>query len=341
MRAAVFHEVGKPLAIETVDDPTPAPDQVILQVASAGICGSDLHMTENPQMPSGIILGHEFAGTIQALGSAVQGRWKVGDRVTALPLNACLQCEACAAHLPALCPNNLFTGTTPLAPGAYAQFVAARGGMLQRLPDGVSFEEGALVEPLAVGHHIVSMAQMPRDAAVLVLGGGPIGLAVAIFARHAGARHVVVSERSPDRRGLAKTIGATAVIDPGEEDVAAAFARSTGSERPQVVFECVGIPGMLDQAIQLVGVRGQVVVAGVILKQDAFLPIVALGKEVAIRYSQAYTESDFEAVIGAIARGEVTPGPIHTSTVSLDELPSAFEALRSQPRECKVLIRPS
>jgi (R,R)-butanediol dehydrogenase / meso-butanediol dehydrogenase / diacetyl reductase len=341
MRAAVLREVGKPLVVETVDDPVPAPDQVILQVAKAGICGSDLHMAHNPQMPSGVILGHEFAGTIAALGSAVRGPWKVGDRVTALPLNACLQCEACAADLPALCPDNLFTGTTPLAQGAYAQFVAARGSMLQRLPEGVSFEDGAMVEPLAVGHHIVSMAQMPREAAVLVLGGGPIGLAVAIFARHAGARHVIVSERSSERRDLARTVGVTGVIDPGIEDVGAAFATLSGGLRPQVVFECVGVPGMLDQAIQLTGIRGQVVVAGVILKQDAFLPIVALGKEVAIRYSQAYNERDFEAVIGAIARGDVNPDPIHTSTVTLDELPSAFEALRSRPRECKVLIRPS
>ncbi len=341
MRAAVFHQVGKPLIIETVSDPVPAPDQVILQVARAGICGSDLHMAENAQMPSGIILGHEFAGTIEALGSAVNGPWKVGDRVTALPLNACLQCEACAANLPALCPNNLFTGTTPLVQGAYAQFVSARGRMLQRLPDGVSFEEGAMVEPLAVGHHIVSMAQMPQDAAVLVLGGGPIGLAVAIFARHAGARHVVVSERSAERRELARTVGATGVIDPGAQDVGSAFAQFTGGTRPQVVFECVGVPGMLNEAIQLAGMRAQVIVAGVVLQQDAFLPIVALGKEVAIRYSQAYTESDFEAVIGALARGAINAEPIHTSTVSLDELPSAFEALRSQPRECKVLIRPS
>ena len=341
MRAAVFRECGKPLVIETVDDPEPAPDQVILEVAHAGICGSDLHMTENPATTPGIVLGHEFAGTIAALGSAVEGPWQVGDRVTALPLNACLQCEACDANLPALCPNNLFTGTTPLVRGAYAQFVAARGSMLQKLPDGVTLAEGALVEPLAVGHHIVSMAHMPNDAAVLVLGGGPIGIAVALFARHAGARHVIVSERSPDRRALAQVIGATAVIDPQAEDVSAAFARMTGGRKPQVVFECVGVPGMLDEAIRLAGVRGQVIVAGVILKQDSFLPIIALGKEVTIQYSQAYTEKDFEAVIDAIAKGAVKPGPIHTSTVSLDELPAAFEALRGQPRECKVLIRPS
>jgi len=197
-----------------------------------------------------------------------------------------------------------------------------------------------MVEPLAVGHHTVSRADMPKDAAVLVLGAGPIGIAVSIFARHAGARHVVVSERSPDRRRLALAIGATAVIDPQAEDVATAFARETGGQRPHVVFECVGLPGILNEAIQLVAIHGQIVVAGVILEQDKILPIVALGKEVTIRYSQAYTQRDFAAVIDAVATGAVKPGPIHTSTVSLDELPTAFEALRAQSRECKVLMRP-
>lgn len=340
MRAAVFQEAGKPLVIENVADPVPGPDQVILEVAHAGICGSDLHMTESPHMPRGLILGHEFAGTIAALGKDVAGPWKVGDRVTALPLNACNDCAACDRDLPALCSHNLFTGTSLLAQGAYAQLVGARASMVQRLPDGVDFAEGAMVEPLAVGHHIVSMADMPQRAAVLVIGAGPIGIAVALFARHAGAKHVVVSERSPDRRALAKMIGATGVIDPQDEDVAAAFARLTGVDRPQIIFECVGVPGMLGQAIELADVRGQVIVAGVVLKEDTILPVVALGKEVTIRYSQAYNERDFEAVIGVLARREIDARPIHTSTVSLDELPAAFEALRSQPRECKVLIRP-
>ncbi|QGP81106.1 zinc-binding dehydrogenase [Sphingobium sp. CAP-1] len=340
MRAAVFQEAGKPLVIETVPDPIPGPDQMILEVAQAGICGSDLHMAESPHMPSGLIMGHEFAGTIAALGRDVAGSWKVGDRVTALPLNACNDCSACERNLPALCSHNLFTGTSLLAQGAFAQLVGARAAMVQRLPDGVGFAEGAMVEPLAVGHHIVSMADMPARAAVLVIGGGPIGMAVTLFARHAGAGHVVVSERSSDRRALAKAIGATAVIDPQAGDVGAAFARLTGVERPQIIFECVGVPGMLGQAIELADVRGQVIVAGVVMKEDMILPIVALGKEVTIRYSQAYTERDFEAVIDALAKGRIDPRPIHTSTVSLDEMPQAFEALRTQPRECKVLVRP-
>lgn len=339
MRAAIFHKSGQPLSIEHVADPTPRADQVILEVANAGICGSDLHMTEHAHTPDGLILGHEFAGTIAALGADVTG-WKVGDRVTALPLNACNACEACDSGLPALCGENLFSGCYLTAQGAYAQYVAARGTMLQRLPDGVSFEEGAMVEPLAVGHHIVSMAEMPAGASVLVMGGGPIGVAVALFARQAGARHVIVSEMSPDRRRRAVDVGATGVIDPRSEEVLDTFRRLTGGQRPQIVFECVGIPGILRQAIDIVGLRGRVVVAGVVFQEDSIAPVVALGKEVSIRFSQAYTERDFAAVIDGLAKGAVHARPIHTSTVTLDELPAAFEALRTPSTQCKVLIKP-
>lgn len=341
MRAAVFLEAGKPLSVQTVPDPVPAPDQVILEVANAGICGSDLHVTQYPGLaPSGVILGHEFAGTIAALGAGVKGSWKVGDRVTALPLNPCNSCEACDSRLPALCSHNLFTGNYLSAQGAYAQYVSARGNMLQKLPDGVSFEDGALVEPLAVGHHVVDMAELRPGASVLVIGAGPIGVAVTLFARAAGARHVVVSERAEGRRRLAAEVGATATIDPTVENVAEAFARHADGRRPQVVFECVGVPGMVRQAVELVGLRGRVVVAGVVFQDDPISPLAALAKEVTVRYSQAYTERDFAAVIDAIATGKVRPRPIHTSTVSLDDLPEAFEALRQPGDQCKVLIRP-
>lgn len=340
MRAAVFRGVGKPLAIEQVEDPVPGSDQVIVEVVRSGICGSDLHMADNIHTPQGLIFGHEFAGRIVALGAGVGAAWKIGDHVTALPLNACNDCSACSSGLPALCPSNHFVGTSLLAQGGYAEFVGARAGMLQRLPSGVTFDEGALVEPLAVGHHIVSMVSMPRDASVLIMGGGPIGIAVLLCALHAGARHVVVSERSPERRALARTLGATAAIDPGEEDLTIAFARATGEGRPKIIFECVGVPGLLKQAIEIVDVRGQIIVAGVVLQEEKILPILALGKEVTIRFSQAYTEHDFEAVIDLLARREIDPAPIHTSTVRLDGLPDAFTALRELPSECKVLIRP-
>jgi (R,R)-butanediol dehydrogenase/meso-butanediol dehydrogenase/diacetyl reductase len=340
MRAAVFHEAGKPLTIETVADPRPKPDEVVIEVAHAGICGSDLHMTQYPGFAApGLILGHEFAGVIAEVGAQVAGGWKPGDRVTAVPLNVCNTCEACHAGLPALCHSGAFLGTQLTAQGAYAQYLTARASMLQRLPAGVDFVEGAMVEPLSVAHHIVEMAEMPAKASVLVIGAGPIGAAVTLFARHAGAEHVVVSERTPERRARALAAGATAVVDPQAEDVAQVFAKHAG-RAPQVVFECVGVPGTMDEAVRLVGLRGVVVVGGVVFEQDRISPLTAFAKEVTIRYSQAYSERNFAAVIDTLARGEVKPAPLHTSTVKLDELPQAFEALRNAPKQCKVLIDP-
>lgn len=339
MRAAVFREAGQPLDIATVADPSPAPDQVILAVGAAGICGSDLHITQYPGFCApGTILGHEFFGTVVAVGSDA-GAWRPGARVTALPVMPCRRCEACDQGLPSLCPSVLFIGTATAAPGAFAEFVAVRADQVQRVPDGVSDAEAAMIEPLAVGHHTASRAGLRRDDRVLILGGGPIGAAVALFARAAGVASVIVSEPAEARRERCRELGAHAVIDPSCEDVAARFAALAGG-RPSVVFECVGVPGMLAQAVRLAGLRARIVVAGVVFADDSFPPLEAMAREISIHYSQAYEERDFAAVIDAVAAGRIDCRPMHTSTVSLADLPAAFEALRGNPAQCKVLIDP-
>ena len=339
MRAAVFQAAGQPLLIGEVDEPQAGADQVVIEVHRAGICGSDLHMSEYGAVPCGTIFGHEFAGTIVELGAAAGDRWTLGDRVTALPVQACRECEACAADLPALCLSGLFTGTNLKYPGAYAEYVGARTSMLQRLPAGVSFELGALVEPLAVAHHAVELAGIRRGSSVLVLGAGPIGAGVILFARAQGARHVIVSERSRERRAIALALGATAVIDPQTQNVAERFAAQAGG-RPQIVIECVGVSGLLQQAIELAGIRGRVLVAGVCFAPDQIMPLTALMKEVSVQFSQCYQERNFAAVIDAIAHGTVQPQPMHTDTVGFAALPQTFESLRRDPRGCKVLIDP-
>ncbi|WP_176593871.1 zinc-binding dehydrogenase [Sphingobium sp. EM0848] len=340
MRAAFFQKAGQPLELGTTADPTPAPEEVIIAVARAGICGSDLHVTQYGAAAPGTILGHEFAGEIVALGTGVGGDWRVGDRVTALPLHACHHCEACDMALPALCAEAQFTGTLLQRPGAYAEFVASPASLLQRLPAGVSIDEGGMVEPLAVAHHTVELARINKGDAVLVIGAGPIGAAVTLFARLAGAAHVVVSEPSDVRRALAQEVGATGAIDPRADDIGARFRAITGRS-PQVVFECVGIPGLLQQAVQLAGIRGRVVVAGVCFGEDSITPLVGLSKEVSIQFAQCYTERNFEQVIDLIARGEAKARPLHTKTVGFAELPETFEALRTAEGQCKVLIDPT
>lgn len=340
MRAAVFHAVGRPLAIENVQDPTPADDGVVIEVARAGICGSDLHMTENGTATPGLILGHEFAGTIVDLGASAGPGLSIGDRVTALPTLACRTCEACDKGLYALCGDVLFTGTHLLHQGAYAQFVGARGSLVQRVPAGVSFDEAAMVEPLAVARHAVEIAQVKAGDSVLVIGAGPIGAGVALFSRLQGASHVVVSEPSACRRELVMQMGATATIDAAIENVGERFVAIAGG-RPQVVFECVGNAGLIQHAVDLAGVRGRVIVTGVYFGEDVIRPLNALSREISILFSQCYTEKNFAEVIDAIATGRADPRPMHSQTVGFADLPNVFESLRSDPWACKVLIDPS
>jgi (R,R)-butanediol dehydrogenase/meso-butanediol dehydrogenase/diacetyl reductase len=339
MRAAVYYASNVPLAIEQAPEPTPNDDQVLLEVAYCGICGSDLHMKQHGTPPSGTIFGHEFAGTIVGVGKKVEGPWKIGDRVTALPILPCKSCEACGMGLPGICSNNVFIGTRLGASGGYAEYVAARADQLQRLPSGVSFEHGAMTEPLAVAHHTVDFAELPSKASVLVLGAGPIGAGVALFARMYDAQHVVVSDPADARRQRAKDLGATATVNPKEENVTERFVAIAG-KKPDVIFECVGTRGVLQQAMECAGVRGKIVVAGVCFGEDVIKPLTALSRELTLKFAQCYTERDFEAVVNAVAQGKVDVKPMHTHTVGFSELPMAFEELGSAPTACKVLINP-
>lgn len=338
MRAALFERADTPLRIADVDDPTPAADEVVLQVSLAGICGSDLHMKEGGRAPEGTVFGHEFAGTIVAAGSDVAG-WQAGQRITALPIMPCRHCEACDAGLPALCPAVAFVGVGAKR-GAYAEYVAVRADQVQKLPEGISFSEGAMVEPLAVANHVVERAELRGGETVLVMGGGPIGMGVALFARMAGARHVILSEPARERRDLAAALGATASIDPRTENVDARCLAIAGSA-PDVVFECVGMPGLLAQAVSHVRLRGRVIVAGVCFGEDAIAPLVALAKEITIRFSQCYTERNFAAVIDALAKGEIQVAAMNTRTVGFEQFPQVFDQLGRDPRECKVLLDPA
>jgi len=332
MRAALFQGAGKPLTIDHVPAPVRTGDSVILEVAFCGICGSDLHVTETGHLKPGAILGHEFAGTV--VETAANGP-AIGTRVTALPYRACMACEECADGAYAHCGQLTFVGIG--LPGAFAEYVAVPQHFIQALPAGVGFDLGALVEPLAVAHHAVALAGSIRGADILILGGGPIGAAVTLFAAMQGARHILVSEPTAHRRGLCRQLGATACADPGQESIGERFAAMAG-RAPDVVFECAGIAGLLKQAIDLVRHRGRVVIAGVVFGEDRFLPVTALSKEVTLRFSSAYTVRDFAAVIEAIERRRIAPAPMLTERIPLETLPASFEALRKPSKQCKVLV---
>jgi len=339
MRAAVFKEMSKPLVIETVGDPVPTAHDIILKVKNCGICGSDLHMTEpTSTMPLalGSIMGHEFAGEVIEVGSAVKHLWKPGDRLAGFPVICCGDHTPCINFgLRGSCAKMLSVGLGA-APGAYAEFVRIGANSGYKLPQSVSFREGAMVEPLAVGLHAVDMARMPRGATVLVIGAGPVGLATMLWAKFLGARHVIVSEKAEVRRQMAAKFGATDALDPGEPLVAQ--VQKIAGKAPDVIFECVGIPGLLNTTMMEAPRGGRIVVAGVCQQPDTILPLMGIVKELEIQFVLGYRPDDFDYVIAMIAGDRIEVGHMVTDIVDLDALPAAFEALRKPSHQCKVML---
>lgn len=340
MKALVFQGVGQPLQLESVDDPTPGVGEVVLKVGRCGICGTDLHRTEHNiwTCRPPVVLGHEFAGEIVALGKGIEGL-KEGMRVTALPYIGCGKCRACLAGNPHYCPNNLNAGTEQLA-GGYAEYVKVGAASCLQLPAALSLEDGALIEPLAVGLHGVKRGGVQPGDRVLVIGAGPIGLAAAYWAKLAGASKVAVSAPSDRRKPLAEAMGATAFITASEDAALAAKTAETLGGLADVVLECVGQPGMLQRALTCLRTGGRVVILGVCIQPDTFMPLTGLAKEADIRFSVVYDVAEFQTCIDAMDAGHVSPRAMVTDTVSLADAPAAFEALRQRTHQCKVMVDP-
>ncbi|WP_082355981.1 zinc-binding dehydrogenase [Novosphingobium sp. AAP83] len=334
MRAAVFDGIGHPLRISDVAMPQPGPGEVLIEIERCGVCGSDLHMTEDPVfcVPSGAILGHEMAGRIIERGKGAE-RFAIGDRVSVLPISSCGTCASCLAGEPAWCAGMALHG------GGFAQYFAVSERQCIALPSTLSAEDGALVEPLAVGLHGVVMAAMEKGARVLVVGAGPIGLATIYWARKMGAGRIAVTARTRQREDMALGMGADLFIDPQAADDPAQVSAIMGG-LPDIVFECVGQPGLIDRCIKLVRPRGTVVVLGLCTKMDQIDPFFAISKEVRIQMAVFYGIADFENSARALDAGDLSPRAMITDSVGLSDLPEAFEALRQRTTQCKIMVMP-
>ncbi len=381
MRAVVCHQAE--LTVEDLPDLTPTRGQVLLDVERCGICGSDLHARTHCDETAAdvaelgyddfmrstdrVVMGHEFVGTVADYGPRTKKSWPVGTRVVSLPV---LRTDR-GVHL---------TGLTAQASGGYAEQVLVDAAMTMRVPDGVDADAAALTEPMAVALHAVRRGQVgARDTAV-VIGCGPIGLAVIAMLKATGVRHVIASDFSPGRRALAEKMGADVVVDPAEESPWASFAESKrylteaialaelgldamdklravpllpwahlmraadkvgATPRGPVVFECVGVPGMIEHVVANAPLLTRVVVVGVCMGQDAFRPSMAINKEIDLRFVFAYDPSEFHQTLQWIASGKVDVRPLVTGTVGLDGVAGAFADLADPERHAKILVDPS
>ncbi|MEJ0027881.1 MAG: alcohol dehydrogenase catalytic domain-containing protein [Rhizomicrobium sp.] len=333
MKAAVFHALHQPLAVESVADPRPAADEVLIRVGRCGICGSDLHMTEEPAfgIAAGTVLGHEFAGEILETGKEVEGLRK-GDRVAVAPLRGCGHCASCLAGETAWCNKFMLQG------GGYAELAVAGAGQCRVLPSTTSLADGALVEPLAVALHGVALSGLTPGARVLVMGAGPIGLGVAFWARRLGAAKVAVCDLNDLQTDLAHTLGATSFVTV--KDDAAARVKAALGAAPDIVFECVGRPGAIAQALDYLRPRGTIVMMGLCTALDSFVPFAAVSKEARILTSAFFTMGEYQAALDMLDGGQAPPHAMISDTVALADMPKAFEGLKKRTTQCKVMVEP-
>lgn len=332
MRAAVFKGAGTPMVIEELPDPEPGPGEAVIKVHRCGICGTDLHMTSGhgSDFPPETVLGHEYAGEVVAVGKDV--KLKVGDRVSAMPAAGCGQCASCLSGFPLGC------ATMRGVLGGFGEYLRFDERSSILLPETLSMADGALVEPLAVGLGGVSLSGMLPGAKVAVLGAGAVGLACVYWARLLGAGKIVAMSPSARRADMAANMGADGFETLGEGDGDRLNAALGGM--PDVVFECAGVPGVTQKAIELVAPTGTVVSLGFCGTPDPIIPALATWKRVTLKFSFAYNLREFQHCADAMQAGHVAPRAMISETVSLDALPAMFEALRNGANQTKVQVDP-
>jgi threonine dehydrogenase-like Zn-dependent dehydrogenase len=330
------------LFVDTVPDPTPGEGEVLVKTLACGICGSDLHalkfahtMVEVAKetgapfaldLSRDVIMGHEFCAEVVDYGPNTSGAVRAGDRVVSMPV--------------------LFrggriegVGYSNEVPGGYGELMTLSAAMLLPVPNGLATEHAALTEPMAVGVHAVAKARLELHDAPLVIGCGPVGLAVIAALKLKGAEPIVAADYSPMRRGLAERMGAHVVMDPAARPALEAFVEAANM-RPAVIFECVGVPGILQQIMRGAPLGARVVVVGVCMEEDRIKPMFGINKELNIQFVLGYTPEEFAHTLQMIAEGQIAVAPLITGRVGVAGVPGAFETLAKPDHHAKILVEP-
>jgi L-iditol 2-dehydrogenase len=333
MKAAIYPGQGQPITIETLPDPKPGPDDVIIKVARCGICGTDLSMTKGGMWDFGanVQFGHEYAGEIVELGKNVS-MFKLGERIAVLPSVACGQCHSCRTHA----NNVLCTATPGGAMHGFAELARVPTSVATRLPQSLSLADGALIEPLAISLYGTKLAAIQPGDRVLVLGGGTVALYAIYWARRLGAGRIAAMSRSPRRAALALEMGADHFIPFGDNEIGEVAEALGGA--PQHVFECVGAEGMLGKAVSHVAPFGKIMSLGFCTSPDPVIPGMASYKCASIQFAVGYSMKEFHYIADQMDKGHCDPKAIISNDVPLGDLPSMMDLLRGPNEETKVHV---
>ncbi|OBK21210.1 zinc-binding dehydrogenase [Mycobacterium asiaticum] len=337
MRASVLRG-GRMVYRDDVPEPVPGPGQVLVAVRACGICGSDLHFAAHGakvvalsnelargrggmdlDLERDVFMGHEFSAEVLEAGPDTETH-PPGTLVTSLPV---LLSDKGVQPI-------VFSNT---ALGGYAERMLLSAPLLLPIPDGVDVKHAALAEPMAVGLHAVNKSRIRADEPALVIGCGPIGIAIIAALKVRGVETIVASDFSPKRRELAARMGAHQTVDPAQDS-------PFDTVKARVVFEAVGVPGIIDDVMRRARNGTRLVVAGVCMEPDAIHPFFGTGKEINMQFVNAYTPEEFGDALRAIAEGDIDVSPLITGEVGLDQVGAAFDDLADPDRHCKILVTP-
>ena len=355
MKAAVMR--NRALVVDDVPEPAPGPGEVLVKTLACGICGSDLHAlkhgdrmvdasrrTGSPfalDLSRDVVMGHEFCAEIVDFGPETTRGLRAGTRVCSLPM---LLRES----------GVQLVGYSNDTPGGYAEYMRLTEALLMEVPNGLSAQHAALTEPMAVGLHAVEMSRLDHNDVPLVIGCGPVGLAVIAALRLRDAHPIVAADFSPRRRELAAALGADIVVDPAErspyeswqdvavwkgDDVPPQLPWMPGPPlRPAVVFECVGVPGVIQQIMAAAAPHARIVVVGVCMESDRIEPMFGINKELNVQFVLGYAPEEFARTLYTLAEGKIPVEQLITGRVGIDGVPRAFEDLASPERHAKILV---
>jgi 2-desacetyl-2-hydroxyethyl bacteriochlorophyllide A dehydrogenase len=339
MRAAALSG-GRMVLRDDVPEPTPGQGQVLVAVQACGICGSDLHFAKHGNdlldlfdqmsgapgmgaaqldLSADIFMGHEFSAEVLDAGPDTD-TFASGTMVTSLPV-----------LLSGKRFEPIVYSNRPI--GGYAERMLLSAPLLLEIPNGLDPRHAALTEPMAVGLHAVNKSAITAQESALVLGCGPIGMAIIASLKAKGVESIVAADFSPKRRELAQIMGAHQTIDPGQ---GSAF----DATKPAVVFEAVGVPGMIDDVLRRAPTGTRVVVAGVCMQPDTVHPFFGFVKEISVQFVNAYDPTEFSDALRALAEGEIDVAPLITGEVGLDGVGAAFDELADPGAHCKILVTP-
>jgi 2-desacetyl-2-hydroxyethyl bacteriochlorophyllide A dehydrogenase len=325
---------------DDVPEPVPGAGQVLVGVKACGICGSDLHFAKYGEemlslveqmrgMPvvgalpvdlgADVFMGHEFSAEVLDAGPDTDAP-PPGTVVTSIPV------LISATGIEPI----VYSNTTI---GGYAEQMLLSAPLLLEVPNGLDPRHAALTEPMAVGLHAVNMSKIESGETTLVLGCGPIGLAIIAALHRRGVETIVAADYSPTRRQLAETMGAHETVDPAD-------GSPFDSTKPAVIFEAVGVPGIIDDVMRRAPIGSRIVVAGVCMQADTVHPVFASAKQLSLRFSMTYDPAEFTDSLRAIAEGEIGVAPMITGEVGLDGVGAAFDELSDPDRHCKILATP-